>query len=155
MNLHFSVQACHLCLFFEAGTDLCFFFLFLQMLLHLAEASRHFGCTEIFREPSKFALSDCYEEHFLVPYKRIVMVTNKRVVLLQVKPTSIRFHLQVFHLCLNSILLADLLLPFSALIWIRWIRNPARLCGRCLGRNLWRWNWQRQVDRGPRISYCI
>ncbi|EOA17894.1 hypothetical protein CARUB_v10006303mg [Capsella rubella] len=54
-----------------------------QMLLHLAEASRHFGCTEIFREPSKFALSDCYEEHFLVPYKRIVMVTNKRVVLLQ------------------------------------------------------------------------
>ncbi|VVA93348.1 unnamed protein product [Arabis nemorensis] len=54
-----------------------------QMLLHLAEASRHFGCTEIFREPSKFALSDCYEEHFLVPYKRIVMVTSKRVVLLQ------------------------------------------------------------------------
>ncbi|KAL1194607.1 hypothetical protein V5N11_031431 [Cardamine amara subsp. amara] len=54
-----------------------------QMILHLAEASRHFGCTEIFREPSKFALSDCYEEHFLVPYKRIVMVTNKRVVLLQ------------------------------------------------------------------------
>ncbi|CAH8391411.1 unnamed protein product [Eruca vesicaria subsp. sativa] len=54
-----------------------------QMLLHLAEASRHFGCTEIFREPSKFALSDCYEEHFLVPYKRIVIVTNKRVVLLQ------------------------------------------------------------------------
>ncbi|CAN8324888.1 unnamed protein product [Cochlearia groenlandica] len=54
-----------------------------QMLLHLAEASRHFGCTEIFREPSKYALSDCYEEHFPVPYKRIVVVTNKRVLLLQ------------------------------------------------------------------------
>ncbi|XP_010540792.1 PREDICTED: uncharacterized protein LOC104814451 [Tarenaya hassleriana] len=54
-----------------------------QTVLHLAETSRHFGCTEIFREPSKFALSDYYEEHFIVPYKRIVMMTNKRVMLLQ------------------------------------------------------------------------
>ncbi|KAF5735104.1 hypothetical protein HS088_TW15G00604 [Tripterygium wilfordii] len=54
-----------------------------QMILHLAEASRHFGCTEIFKEPSKFALSDYYEEYFIVPYQRIVLVTNKRVMLLQ------------------------------------------------------------------------
>ncbi|KAK6146409.1 hypothetical protein DH2020_020278 [Rehmannia glutinosa] len=54
-----------------------------QMILYLAEASRNFGCTEIFKEPSKFAWSDCYEEHFVVPYQRIVLVTNRRVMLLQ------------------------------------------------------------------------
>ncbi|XP_048140983.1 uncharacterized protein LOC115736923 isoform X3 [Rhodamnia argentea] len=54
-----------------------------QMILYLAEASRRFGCTEIFKEPSKFASSDYYEEHFVVPYQRIVLVTNKRVMLLQ------------------------------------------------------------------------
>ncbi|XP_057487524.1 uncharacterized protein LOC130773593 isoform X2 [Actinidia eriantha] len=54
-----------------------------QMILYLAEASRHFGCTEIFKEPSKFAWSDYYEDHFIVPYQRIVLVTNKRVMLLQ------------------------------------------------------------------------
>ncbi|XWS38677.1 hypothetical protein CRYUN_Cryun19dG0151500 [Craigia yunnanensis] len=54
-----------------------------QMVLYLAEASRHFGCTEIFKEPSKFAWSDYYEEHFILPYQKIVLVTNKRVLLLQ------------------------------------------------------------------------
>ncbi|XVF52445.1 hypothetical protein PTKIN_Ptkin05aG0018700 [Pterospermum kingtungense] len=54
-----------------------------QMVLYLAEASRHFGCTEIFKEPSKFASLDYYEEHFIVPYQKIVLVTNKRVMLLQ------------------------------------------------------------------------
>ncbi|KAM7525353.1 hypothetical protein LguiA_015255 [Lonicera macranthoides] len=54
-----------------------------QMILYLAEASRHFGCTEIFKEPSKFAWSDYYEDHFTVPYQRIALVTNKRVMLLQ------------------------------------------------------------------------
>ncbi|EPS62857.1 hypothetical protein M569_11929, partial [Genlisea aurea] len=54
-----------------------------QMILYLAETSRNLGCTEIFKEPSKFAWSDCYEEHFAVPYRRIVLVTNKRVMLLR------------------------------------------------------------------------
>ncbi|KAF6135497.1 hypothetical protein GIB67_015350 [Kingdonia uniflora] len=54
-----------------------------QMILYLAEASRHFGCTEIFKEPSKYAWSDYYEDHFVVPYQRIVLVTNKRIMLLQ------------------------------------------------------------------------
>ncbi|OIT20385.1 hypothetical protein A4A49_38349 [Nicotiana attenuata] len=54
-----------------------------QVILHLAEESRQFGCTELFKEPSKFALSDYYENHFMVPYQRIVLVTNKRVMLLQ------------------------------------------------------------------------
>lgn len=146
MNLHSSSQACHSCSNFH---------LFLQMLLHLAEASRHFGCTEIFREPSKFALSDCYEEHFLVPHKRIVMVTSKRVVLLQVNQLAYDSTRSLYIIFLKLFYLADLLLPFSALIWIRWIRNPARSCGMCLGRNLWRWNWRRQVAKVPHFSYCI
>ncbi|XP_024994007.1 uncharacterized protein LOC112527539 isoform X2 [Cynara cardunculus var. scolymus] len=54
-----------------------------QMMLYLAEASRRFGCTDIFKEPSKFAWSDLYEDHFIVPYHRIVLVTSKRVMLLQ------------------------------------------------------------------------
>ncbi|KAK6935059.1 Pleckstrin homology domain [Dillenia turbinata] len=54
-----------------------------QMILYLAEASLRLGCAEIFKEPSKFALSDYYEDHFIVPYQRIVLVTNKRVMLLQ------------------------------------------------------------------------
>lgn len=54
------------------------------MILCLAEASRRFGCTEIFKEPSKYAWSDYFEEFFIVPYQRIVLVTNKRVMLLQV-----------------------------------------------------------------------
>ncbi|MFS8029949.1 putative vacuolar protein sorting-associated protein [Helianthus anomalus] len=54
-----------------------------QMILYLAEASRRFGCTDIFKEPSKFAWSDLYEDHFIVPYHRIVLVTSKRVMLLQ------------------------------------------------------------------------
>ncbi|XP_047340404.1 uncharacterized protein LOC124943990 [Impatiens glandulifera] len=54
-----------------------------QMILYLAEASRHFGFTDIFKEPSKFALSDYYEDHFSVPYQKIVLVTNRRVMLLQ------------------------------------------------------------------------
>lgn len=54
------------------------------MILFLAEASRQFGCTEIFKEPSKFAWSDRYEDHFLVPYNRIVLITNRRIMLLQV-----------------------------------------------------------------------
>jgi len=57
------------------------------MVLYLGEASRQFGCTEIFKEPSKFALSDYYEEHFTVPHQKIVLVTNKRVMLLQVSQT--------------------------------------------------------------------
>ncbi|XP_043697676.1 uncharacterized protein LOC122648528 isoform X2 [Telopea speciosissima] len=54
-----------------------------QMILWLAEANRQFGCMEIFKEPSKYAWSDYYEDHFNVPYQRIVLVTNKRIMLLQ------------------------------------------------------------------------
>ncbi|KAL5230936.1 hypothetical protein ABZP36_029712 [Zizania latifolia] len=54
-----------------------------QMALYLAEASRYFACTDLFREPSKYAWSDYYEDHFIVSNQRIALVTNKRVILLQ------------------------------------------------------------------------
>lgn len=54
-----------------------------QMVLHLAEESRHFGCTEIFKEPSKFAWSDFYEEHFDLPHRLILLITNRRVLMVQ------------------------------------------------------------------------
>ncbi|KAK3153327.1 hypothetical protein QOZ80_2BG0170820 [Eleusine coracana subsp. coracana] len=54
-----------------------------QMALYLAEASRYFACTDLFREPSKYAWSDYYEDHFILSNQRIALVTNKRVILLQ------------------------------------------------------------------------
>uniref|UniRef100_J3N503 PH domain-containing protein n=1 Tax=Oryza brachyantha TaxID=4533 RepID=J3N503_ORYBR len=54
-----------------------------QMALYLAEASRYFACTDLFREPSKYAWSDYYEDHFIVQNQRVALVTNKRVILLQ------------------------------------------------------------------------
>nr|XP_009413254.1 PREDICTED: uncharacterized protein LOC103994598 isoform X1 [Musa acuminata subsp. malaccensis] len=54
-----------------------------QMILYLAEASRHLGCTDLFKEPSKYAWSDFYVDNYIVPYQRIVLITNKRIMLLQ------------------------------------------------------------------------
>eukprot|EP01018_Ginkgo_biloba_P007916 Gb_35998 [translate_table: standard] len=54
-----------------------------QMVLHLAETSRHFGCTDMFKETSKFAWSDFYEEHFDIPHHRILLITNRRVLMVQ------------------------------------------------------------------------
>ncbi|WOL09557.1 hypothetical protein Cni_G18310 [Canna indica] len=54
-----------------------------QMILYLAEASRHLGCTDLFKEPSKYAWSDYYEDYYIVPYERVLLITNKRIMLLQ------------------------------------------------------------------------
>ncbi|XP_021768084.1 uncharacterized protein LOC110732449 isoform X1 [Chenopodium quinoa] len=59
-----------------------------QMILWLAEASHNLGCTKIFKEPSKFALSDYYEAHFMLPPQRILLVSNRRVMLLQFKASE-------------------------------------------------------------------
>lgn len=67
------------------------YFACLQMILYLAEASRHLGCTDIFKEPSKYAWSDYYEDYFILPYQRIALVTNKRVMLLQVGISGTHF----------------------------------------------------------------
>ncbi|XP_073134921.1 uncharacterized protein [Henckelia pumila] len=74
-----------------------------QMVLYLAEASRSFGCTEIFKEPSKFAWSDCYADHFVVPYHRIVLVTNRRVMLLQLLIGWRKNHARLCGMCHGKI----------------------------------------------------
>ncbi|PKU70527.1 Glucomannan 4-beta-mannosyltransferase 9 [Dendrobium catenatum] len=44
---------------------------------------RHLSCTDLFKEPSKYAWSNFCDDHFIVSYQRIVLVTSKRVMLLQ------------------------------------------------------------------------
>lgn len=105
-------------------------------MLYLAEASRRFGCTEIFKEPSKFAWSDYYEEHFIVPYQRIVLVTSKRVMLLQVNKGI--FNMCIFtnqiYKCKNCDAISFVWVC-SAWISITWIRDLARSCGMCPGKS--------------------
>lgn len=72
-------------LFFNECPSLIIIISPFQMILYLAEASRHIGCSDLFKEPSKYAWSDSYEDHFIVPYQRTVLITNKRVMLLQVR----------------------------------------------------------------------
>lgn len=103
-----------------------------QMVLHLAEASRHFGCTEIFKEPSKFALSDYYEDHFIVPYQRIVVVTNKRVMLLQCsvpdkmdrKPCKIMWDVPWEELMALELAKAGCQLPSHLILHLKDFRRP-------------------------------
>lgn len=54
-----------------------------QVLLQLAECGASFGQIDIFKVRGKFAFSDVYEDHFNLPKGRTVMITNRRVVLLQ------------------------------------------------------------------------
>lgn len=54
-----------------------------QAILQLAEGKGRFRQGIFFREPSKFAWSDFYMDHFNVMDHKIVMATNKRVMLLQ------------------------------------------------------------------------
>ncbi|CAN4121397.1 unnamed protein product [Withania somnifera] len=54
-----------------------------QAILQLAESGSFFGQVDLFRVRAKFALTDAYEDHFLLPKGRIVLVTHRRVILLQ------------------------------------------------------------------------
>ena len=56
----------------------------MQFILQLAEGRAGFVQGLLFREPSKFAWSDMYEDHFYIMNQRIVMVTTKRIMLLKV-----------------------------------------------------------------------
>lgn len=58
-----------------------------QVLLQLAERGASFGQIDIFKVRGKFALSDAYEDHFNLPKGRTVIITNRRVMLLQ-NPTQ-------------------------------------------------------------------
>lgn len=59
-----------------------------QILLQLAEHSSIFGPMDIFKMRGKFAMSDAYEDHYDLPKGRTLIVTHRRVILLQ-HPTNI------------------------------------------------------------------
>ncbi|KAK9139107.1 hypothetical protein Scep_008788 [Stephania cephalantha] len=54
-----------------------------QVILQLAESGTFFGQVDLFKVRGKFALSDSYEDHFMLPNGKIAMVTHRRVILLQ------------------------------------------------------------------------
>ncbi|XP_077211040.1 calcium-dependent lipid-binding family protein isoform X2 [Tasmannia lanceolata] len=59
-----------------------------QVILQLAECGAFFGQVDLFKIRGKFALSDAYEDHFLLPKGKIIIVTHRRVLLLQ-QPSNI------------------------------------------------------------------
>ncbi|XP_042475866.1 uncharacterized protein LOC122057714 isoform X2 [Macadamia integrifolia] len=59
-----------------------------QVILQLAESGAFFGQVDLFKVRGKFALSDAYEDHFLLPKGKILVVTHRRVLLLQ-QPSNI------------------------------------------------------------------
>lgn len=57
----------------------------LKVILQRAECGSSFGQVDLlFKVRGKFALSDSYEDHFLLPKGKIVVITHRRVILLQV-----------------------------------------------------------------------
>ncbi|KAH1088253.1 hypothetical protein AAZX31_07G215500 [Glycine max] len=59
-----------------------------QVILQLAESGSFFGQVDLFKVRGKFALSDAYEDHFMLPKGKILVVTHTRVILLQ-QPSNI------------------------------------------------------------------
>ncbi|KAF5202036.1 Vacuolar protein sorting-associated protein 13c [Thalictrum thalictroides] len=59
-----------------------------QVILQLAESGAFFGQVDLFKVRGKFALSDSYEDHFLLPKGKIIIITHRRVILLQL-PSNI------------------------------------------------------------------
>lgn len=60
------------------------FALVLKVILQLAESVSFLGQVDLFKVRGKFALSDAYEDHFLLPKGKILVVTHRRVILMQV-----------------------------------------------------------------------
>lgn len=54
-----------------------------QVILQLAESVSFLGQVDLFKVRGKFALSDAYEDHFLLPKGKILVVTHRRVILMQ------------------------------------------------------------------------
>ncbi|XP_048235070.1 uncharacterized protein LOC8261314 isoform X2 [Ricinus communis] len=59
-----------------------------QVILQLAESGSFFSQVDLFKVRGKFALSDAYEDHFMLPKGKVVVVTHRRVMLLQ-QPSNI------------------------------------------------------------------
>nr|XP_043635621.1 uncharacterized protein LOC122606820 [Erigeron canadensis] len=54
-----------------------------QVILQLAESGSFFLQVDLFKVRGKFALSDAYEDHFSLRKEKILLVTHRRVILLQ------------------------------------------------------------------------
>ncbi|PRQ39555.1 putative vacuolar protein sorting-associated protein [Rosa chinensis] len=59
-----------------------------QVILQLAESGSFFLQVDLFKVRGKFALSDAYEDHFLIRKGKVLVVTHRRVILLQ-QPNTI------------------------------------------------------------------
>ncbi|XP_010524589.1 PREDICTED: uncharacterized protein LOC104802610 [Tarenaya hassleriana] len=59
-----------------------------QVILQLAESGSFLGQVDLFKVRGKFALSDAYENHFMLPKGKFLMITHRRVILLQ-QPSNI------------------------------------------------------------------
>lgn len=69
----------------------------MKVILQLAESGSFFGQVDLFKVRGKFALSDAYEDHFLLPKGKIFVVTHRRVILLQVSQLGYKEHIVIFH----------------------------------------------------------
>jgi len=70
-----------------------------KAILHLAECATFLGQIDIFKIRGKFASTDAYEDHFLLPKGKILLITHRRVLLLQVRHLFL-FLCHSFHLSL-------------------------------------------------------
>lgn len=68
----------------------------MQAILHLAECATFLGQIDIFKIRGKFASTDAYEDHFVLPKGKILVITHRRVLLLQVRQFLLLCH--AFHL---------------------------------------------------------
>ncbi|BAF08745.2 Os02g0470400 [Oryza sativa Japonica Group] len=55
-----------------------------QAILQLAEYATFLGQVDLFKVRGKFASTDAYEDHFMLPKGKILLITHRRVLLLQV-----------------------------------------------------------------------
>ncbi|CAM6084054.1 unnamed protein product [Calypogeia fissa] len=53
-----------------------------QAILQVAQSKSFYGFKSVFTEAAKFAWSDCYEAHFELPRSKILMLTNRRILML-------------------------------------------------------------------------
>jgi hypothetical protein len=56
----------------------------LQAILQLAQSSGIIGSKDVFKTAGIFAFSDFYQDHFYLPNNSILMLTNRRVLMLVV-----------------------------------------------------------------------
>lgn len=73
----------------------------MKVILQLAECGSFFSQVDLFKVRGKFALSDAFEDHFILPKGRIVMITHRRVILLQVS-YSVRISTNLCNLALGG-----------------------------------------------------